>query len=102
MTHYDPLDTASQDQARSESRTRDKLAQQTEAEDVKWLMSSKRGRRIVWRVLDRAGVYRLSFNTNSMTMAFNEGARNEGLRMLSTIHAASPEMYPLMQKEASE
>ncbi len=102
MTHYDPLDTDSQDKARVDSRTRDKLAQQNEAEDVKWLMSSKRGRRIVWRVLDRAGVYRLSFNTNAMTMAFAEGARNEGLRMLSMIHAACPEMYPLMQKEATE
>ena len=34
---------------------------------------SKRGRRIVWRFLERAGVYRLSFNTNAMAMAFAEG-----------------------------
>lgn len=102
MTQYDPLDTAGQEQARSDSRTRERLAQQTESEDVKWLMSSKRGRRIAWRVLDRAGVYRLSFNTNAMTMAFSEGARNEGLRMLSLIHAACPDLYPVMQKEASE
>jgi hypothetical protein len=53
-------------------------------------------------VLERAGVYRLSFNTNSMTMAFAEGARNEGLRMLALIHTASPDLYPAMMKEANE
>ena len=70
-----------------------------EAEDFKWLLSSRRGRRIVWRFLDRAGVFRLSFNTNSMTMAFNEGNRNEGLRILAQIHTLCPELYPVMVKE---
>lgn len=102
MNNYDPLDTDSQDKTRGENRTREKLAQQSEVEDVKWLMASKRGRRILWRVLDRAGVYRLSFNTNSMTMAFAEGARNEGLRLLATIHGACPDLYPTMVKEANE
>ena len=102
MNNYNPLDTDSQDKARGENRTREKLAQQSEVEDVKWLMASKRGRRILWRVLDRAGVYRLSFNTNSMTMAFAEGARNEGLRLLATIHGACPDLYPTMVKEANE
>lgn len=102
MSNYDPLDTDSQDKARGENRMREKIAQQSEVEDVKWLMGSKRGRRILWRVLDRAGVYRLSFNTNSMTMAFAEGARNEGLRLLATIHGACPDLYPTMVKEANE
>lgn len=102
MNDHDPHDTRSMDKARSDSVTRDKLASITEVEDVKWLMGSKRGRRILWRVLERAGVYRLSFNTNSMTMAFAEGARNEGLRMLAMIHSACPDLYPAMMKEANE
>lgn len=102
MQGYDPLDTESADKARSDSTSRDKLAQKTEAGDVRWLMSSKQGRRIVWRLLDRSGVYRLSFNTNSMTMAFAEGARNEGLRLTSLIHAHCADMYPIMLKESQE
>ncbi len=102
MSNYDPLDTEAQDKARKDRTTRDKLADQSEVEDVKWLMGSKRGRRILWRGLERAGVYRLSFNTNSMTMAFAEGARNEGLRMLALIHSACPDLYPAMMKEANE
>ena len=62
-------------------------------------MSSKRGRRIVWRFLERAGVYRLSFNTNAMAMAFAEGNRNEGLRILAQIHTLCPELYAVMVKE---
>jgi hypothetical protein len=102
MSDHDPLDTSSLDKARKDSGAKEKLALQTEAEDVKWLMSSKRGRRILWRQLERAGVFKLSFNTNSMTMAFAEGARNEGLRLLASIHRHCPDLYPTMLKEANE
>ncbi len=102
MSNYDPLDQDAQDKARKDRATRDKLTDLSETEDVKWLMGSKRGRRFLWRVLERAGVYRLSFNTNSMTMAFAEGARNEGLRLLETIHSACPDLYTTMLKEANE
>jgi hypothetical protein len=102
MSDHDPLDTGSLDKAREKSGNKDKLATQTEAEDIKWLMSSKRGRRILWRQLDRAGVFRLSFNTNSMTMAFAEGARNEGLRLIALIHRHCADLYPTMLKEANE
>lgn len=102
MSDHDPFDITSLDKARKDVSAKDKLTQQSEAEDVKWLMSSKRGRRMVWRQLERAGVFRLSFNTNSMTMAFAEGARNEGLRLLSLIHAHCAELYTTMLKEANE
>jgi hypothetical protein len=76
------------------------MTRESEEADLQWLMSSKRGRRIVWRLLDRAGVFRLSFNTNAMSMAFSEGNRNEGLRILGLIHTICPNLYPTMVKEA--
>lgn len=99
MSSIDPLDLRGQERAAEDAKHRDKLAQINEADDFKWLMGSKRGRRIVWRHLDRAGVFRLSFNTNAMHMAFAEGNRNEGLRILAQIHALCPELYPVMMKE---
>jgi hypothetical protein len=99
MSSFDPLDIRGQERVTEESRQRDRLAQVNEAEDFKWLMGSKRGRRVVWRHLDRAGVFRLSFNTNAMQMAFAEGNRNEGLRILNQIHTLCPELYPVMMKE---
>ncbi len=78
------------------------MASQIEIDDMKWLMSNKRGRRFVARLLERAGVWRLSFNTNALTMAFNEGTRNEGLRLLAQITAHCPDRYTEMLKESKE
>lgn len=99
MSNYDPLDVRGQERAKADKDLRDRLARENEEADLKWLMGTKRGRRIVWRLLDRAGVFRLSFNTNAMQMAFAEGTRNEGLRTLAQIHALCPELYPVMVKE---
>ena len=100
--NYDPLDTRSQERAKSDKDTKSKLVSDTEDADLKWLMGSKRGRRIIWRLLDQAGVFRLSFNTNAMQMAFAEGNKNYGLRTLAQIQALCPDLYPLMVKEAKD
>jgi hypothetical protein len=34
-----------------------------------------------------------------MSMAFAEGGRNYGLRMLGMVHALCPDQYPAMMKE---
>lgn len=102
MAEYDPHDSTPQDKSREGKRDAEKLAALAEAEDVRWLMGSKRGRRIVWRLLSQAGVFQLSFNTNSMTMAFAEGRRNEGLHLFALVNQHSPEHYPVMVKEANE
>lgn len=78
------------------------MTAEVEEQDLKWLMSSKRGRRIVWRLLEQAGVFRLSFNTNAMQMAFNEGGRNYGNRTLGQIHVYCSELYSVMVKENTD
>lgn len=99
MGNYDPTDIRSQERAKADTDLRNKLLEDTEESDFKWLMGDERGRRIVWRFLDRAGVFRLSFNENPMIMAFNEGIRNEGLRTFTQIHTLCPELYLVMVKE---
>lgn len=102
MSQYDPLDLRGQERDKQNRELRDRLAREAEESDVKWLMASRRGRRIVWRMLDQAGVFRSSFNTNAMTMAFSEGARNQGLRLLAIVHGCCPEHYPTMMKEQTD
>jgi hypothetical protein len=102
MADYDPTDLRGQQVNREEDATRRRLAAEVEALDVKWLMDSKRGRRILWRLLEQAGVFRLSFDTNAMKMAFNEGNRNYGNRTLDLIHRTCPELYTVMVKESNE
>lgn len=99
MSNHDPFDLGGHERKRDEQHVRARLVRETEEADLKWLMGNKRGRRILWRLLDRAGVFRLSFNTNAMQMAFAEGNRNEGLRILAQIHTLCPELYPVMVKE---
>lgn len=99
MDKHDPLDT--QEHARIAAERGDKaaLTRINEANDFKWLMSCPQGRRIVWRLLGSAGVFRSSFATNAMQMAFNEGKRNEGLELLAQIHTLCPERYQVMVEE---
>lgn len=99
MNHHDPFDLEAPERERAIRDERTRNAQRTEADDLKWMMSSKRGRRIIWRLLEQSGVYRLSFSQNAMTMAFNEGNRNFGLALLSKVHELSPESYSTMVQE---
>ena len=101
MSGYDPTDIRSQERAKAETDTRNKLARDTEESDIKWLMGRKQGRRIVWRLLEQAGTFRLSFNSNALQMAFAEGNRNSGNRILTLIHSQCPELYPVMVREAT-
>lgn len=102
MSDHDPLDIRGQERAQAERNLRERIARDNEDSDVKWLMSSKRGRRFVWRLMDQAGTFRSVFNTNAMAMAFAEGNRNTGLRILAMVTSLCPEHYPAMLKENTD
>ena len=99
MSDYNPLDLKGQQKSKDNKKFTEKLDRQNEESDIKWLMSSKRGRRFVWRLLEQAGVFQSSFNTNAMTMSFSEGNRNYGLQLLNLVHTLCPELYPTMINE---
>lgn len=99
MNSYDPTDLSSQDRARKEEETRQRIAAELDAADLTWLMASKKGRRFMWRLLDAAGVTRLSYDRNALEMAFNEGNRNFGNKVLAWILDECPDQYLAMLKE---
>lgn len=96
---YDAFDLRAQEAVREDAEEKAKLRARLEIDDLKWLMSNKRGRRVMHGLLERAGVWRLSFHTNALQMAFNEGTRNEGLALLAKLSEHCPELYSLMLKE---
>ena len=96
---YDPTDLRGQQADKREADARKKVVRDIEVADVKWLMSSPRGRRIMWRLLELSGPFRLSFDTNAMKMAFNEGNRNLGNQLFHEVMTLCPELYPVMVKE---
>jgi hypothetical protein len=99
--HYDPLDLAGQAKGRRDKQEREKVAALVAAEDIRWLMGSRRGRRLVWGILERTGIFRSSFTGNSETF-FREGERNVGLSLMAQIHTHCPESYATMVKEQQE
>ncbi len=71
-----------------------------ELDDIEKCMKTRSGRRLLWRLLEMAGVYRSTFSQDALVMAFQEGQRNQGLMLLTDIHAVDPDGYILMAKEA--
>lgn len=100
MNEFDPFDLPSQEAASKKAQEANKLAKANDDDDFKWFMSNKRGRRIMYRWLEKTGVYRTSFNHSGSVTAFNEGARNIGLQFLHQIHETCPEHYLTMLTEA--
>lgn len=78
---------------------RDKRRKDQELSDLKKVLSFVEGRRLMWRVLDEAGVFRSTFNSNALNMAFMEGNRNIGLVLFNEILKASPNSFTQMQRE---
>jgi len=99
MSEFDPTDFGRQSDAAAAREAAGKAETRLLSDDVKWLMSSPRGRRIVWRLLSMAGVFRSSFTGNSETF-FREGRRDIGLRVLEWVSAHAPDRYQEMQQES--
>lgn len=102
MNSFDPFDLREQEQRQERLADQSQADRLADADDLKWVMSNKRGRRFVARLLDRAGVWRSSFSTNALSMAFNEGQRNEGLRLIAALLAHCPDRYNEMLTESGK
>lgn len=99
MSDQDPTDLAGQARAAAEQSDRDKTKAAQEGDDWKWLMQSKRGRRIVWGLLERAGIFRTSFVGSTNETMFREGERNLGLVLFDQVMTHTPEQYLAMTTE---
>jgi len=100
MSELDPTDLYEDEAREAEAMTSAEQEHLWEVSDLVWLMGSKRGRRVVWRLLKNAGVYRLSYvQGDALGTAFNEGNRNQGQRLLALIMEHAGTSYALMVQE---
>jgi hypothetical protein len=78
--------------------------------DLRSILMTDAGGRVIWRLLDDAGVFRSVYSANPHAMAYQEGLRNAGLRLLARIEEADPHALPrliqighrLRQEEAAD
>jgi hypothetical protein len=99
---FNPTDLAALDVARSTAKEQSKFEAAVEMDDIRWLMSGKRGRRLMWRLLGDARLYQQSFDGNANWSIFNEGKRSIALKLMAQIHSIEGglELYAQMATEA--
>lgn len=87
---YDEQEKQAKEQRRKEAERRS---------DIRWLMSTARGRRIMWGILSQCGTFARSIDTNALIMASHEGRRSIGASLFGIIMQACPEQYITMTTE---
>jgi hypothetical protein len=90
VSNLDQLDYGQHDEEQEAPADR-QIAEATEESDIKWLMADPRGRRVTRRLLERSGVFRVSFTGDALGTSFREGERNVGLMLLQQITRFTPE-----------
>ena len=95
------IDVGNEAQVKEQKITK-KMIRGQELADLKEILSYPYGRRFLWRMLAWCGIFKLSFSEENNLTNFKEGMRNTGLMLLSECELAEPNMYLLMQKEASD
>ena len=79
-----------------------KLAEQQRREIISGIMSVAPGRSWVCDLLEHCHIFHTSYNDILHRMAFMEGQREVGIRLLSDIMGACPDQYVLMMRERNE
>ena len=96
MTEFDE-----EKQIADNARKQRDLAQR-EIDDIRFVMDSHQGRRVVWSLLEKGNVFGACFSVDPYATAFNEGQRNLALALFHRVMQHCPEQYLKMAAEASE
>lgn len=100
MSDANPTDVSEARDALAKREEKAEREAQIFASDLKRLMSDMWGRRLMWHLLERTGVFRLSFAGEAThSTAFAEGGRNQGLMLIAALHEHCLREYGSMVKE---
>lgn len=89
----------------STHRTAERLAEAAadlELADLRTFVSTAAGRRFLWALISRTGVFASAFDTEALRMAFIEGRRSVGVDLLQMLQVKVPEGYLAMVQEAAK
>lgn len=91
-----------EEEMRIQNERKKRDLEQREKDDIKFVMDSEQGRRVVWRVLESGRVFAAIPPMDALAMAFNEGQRNLALELFQRVMTHCPDQYLKMAAEASE
>ena len=75
------------------TRIKRNIERDQELEDIRAFMGTISGSRFILRLLNVTGPYRSTFDADALRMAFLEGNRNFGCRIVADLLEACPELY---------
>ena len=96
-TDLDWVEEQQVEQARLEAHEDERFA-----EDLKWLLAHKPGRRMVWWWLSQAGVFRNPWRPSASEHSYLSGAMSMGQMLLQRVMAIAPDAFTTMMKEAHD
>jgi hypothetical protein len=96
-----PYDAGNRKDVR-QAEKQSKLVEQQRREIVTGIMSVAPGRSWMCDLLEHCHIFHTSYNDLPHRMAFMEGQREVGIRLLSDIMGACPDHYVLMMRERNE
>ena len=100
--NFDFDDVTAQEKLRVEAAEKARRRAREEISDLQIVMKTPQGRRVMYGILARSGLYRSCFNSNALNMAFNEGLRESGLVLVKLLTDHCYHHYQLMMKEGIE
>lgn len=76
-----------------------KLAAIEEQQGWRHILSIPQGRRVIWEQLAVIGIYQHSTSMEPQALAYNEGRRGVGLKVMFDVLRHCPDLYDLMVVE---
>lgn len=76
-----------------------RLRRQRELNDIRTVVASAEGRRLLWKIIAESGVFRKSYRGENNATNFNEGRRSVGNNLFNDLIEAKPEAFLQMQRE---
>ncbi len=98
MNDHDPTDITREVAQLDERGTAREAAALTRTEDFRWLMSSEKGRRIAWSILELTHPFMPSMTGDANTFHL-EGERNVGLKFMALLAQADRPHFAKMMQE---
>lgn len=80
-------------------KNKEKFKNKQQEMDLKFILGTEQGRRLLWRYLGLAGVFEQSAHASGSWTYFNEGRRSIGLRLLTEITETDANLYLKMMLE---
>ncbi|KJU57545.1 hypothetical protein SEEH0318_03940 [Salmonella enterica subsp. enterica serovar Heidelberg str. 90-0318] len=75
---------------KAELDAKQQILAQRDIDDIKFVMNSEQGRRVIWSILEMGKVFSPCFAGDSHLTAFNEGSAQPGTGIVSARYGALP------------